>query len=113
MGTEYDISPVSDDISIRFKEIIKKAYEKTGKRIVILVDEHDKPLVSNLHNREMSELYRNELSTSYSNFKSSAEYIRLVFLTGVSRFAHLLTFNFRHLQFEQYYPLFILSLVSV
>lgn len=90
---EYEVLSVSDNISVRFKEIIKAAYALTGKRVVILVDEYDKPLVSNLHNKEMFEFYRNELAAVYSNFKSSADYIRLVFLTGVSRFGHLSIFS--------------------
>jgi len=90
---EYDVTPLSDNISIRFREIIEAAYKKTGERVVILVDEYDKPLVSNLHNNRMFEYYRDELASLYSNFKSSAEYIRMVFLTGVSRFAHLSVFS--------------------
>lgn len=90
---EYDVTPMSNNISIRFKEIIEAAYKKTGERVVILVDEYDKPLVSNLHDNRMFEFYRDELAALYSNFKSSAEYIRMVFLTGVSRFAHLSVFS--------------------
>lgn len=90
---EYDVIPLSNNISIRFREIIEAAYKKTGERVVILVDEYDKPLVSNLHNNRMFEYYRDELASLYSNFKSSAEYIRMVFLTGVSRFAHLSVFS--------------------
>ena len=58
-----------------------------------MVDEYDKPLVSNLHRKELFETFRGELYAIYSNFKSSAEYIQLVFLTGVSRFAHLSIFS--------------------
>lgn len=90
---EYDVTPMSDNISVRFREIIEAAYKKTGERVVILIDEYDKPLVSNLHNNGMFEYYRDELASLYSNFKSSAEYIRMVFLTGVSRFAHLSVFS--------------------
>ena len=90
---EYGVTPESDSISVRFSEVIKAAYEKTGERVVVLVDEYDKPLVSNLHSKDMFDYYRNELASLYSNFKSSAEYLRLVFLTGVSRFAHLTIFS--------------------
>ncbi len=83
----------SESIAVRFREIIKSAHEKTGERVVVLVDEYDKPLVNNIHNREMFEFYRNELASLYSCFKSSAEHLRLVFLTGVSRFSHLTIFS--------------------
>ena len=90
---EYDITPTQQDHSVRFSNLIMGMYEATGKRVVILVDEYDKPLVNNIHNRNRFEMYRDKLATIYSNFKSSAEYIRLVFLTGVSRFGKLSVFS--------------------
>ncbi|MDE6769870.1 MAG: AAA family ATPase, partial [Muribaculaceae bacterium] len=90
---KYDIDVKSDDLSIRFRNIIKGAHEKTGKQVVILVDEYDKPLVGNLNEMENFEHYRSKLAAIYSNFKSSAEHIRLVFLTGVSRFSKLSVFS--------------------
>lgn len=90
---EFGISPRIDNLSIRFSEVIRIAYEKTGKGVVILVDEYDKPLVNNLHDPELFTLFREQLTAVYSNFKSSASYIRMVFLTGVSRFAHLSVFS--------------------
>ncbi|MDE5875865.1 MAG: ATP-binding protein, partial [Muribaculaceae bacterium] len=53
----------------------------------------DKPLVGNLNKSENFEHYRTRLASLYSNFKSSAEHIRLVFLTGVSRFSKLSVFS--------------------
>lgn len=91
---EYGVVPIIDNLSIRFRNIIKAAYEKTGRKVVILVDEYDKPLVGNLHGERTDfEFSRDRLAAIYSNFKSSSDYIRLVFLTGVSRFAHLSVFS--------------------
>ncbi len=89
----YDVEKVSDDISVRFRNVIKGAHEKTGQPVVILVDEYDKPLVGNLNKDENFQYFREKLSSFYSNFKSSAEHIRLVFLTGVSRFSKLSVFS--------------------
>ncbi len=89
----YDIRPYTDSISVRFENIIRIAYEKTGKHVIILVDEYDKALVNNLHDSERFVRMREQLTAVYSNFKSSAQYIRMVFLTGVSRFAHLSVFS--------------------
>ncbi len=86
-------SPNAPDNSGRFRRLIKAAYEKTGKEVVILVDEYDKPLVNNLHDRKRFEMYRDKLAELYSNFKSEANYIKLVFLTGVSRFGKLTVFS--------------------
>ncbi len=90
---QYDVEVKDADLSQRFSTIIQAAHEKTGRQVVILVDEYDKPLVGNLNNDDNFEHYRTKLASIYSNFKSSAEHIRLVFLTGVSRFSKLSVFS--------------------
>ncbi|MDE5850232.1 MAG: AAA family ATPase, partial [Muribaculaceae bacterium] len=90
---EYDVDHIAGSFSSRFGNIIEAAHKKTGKQVVILVDEYDKPLVANINNKENIGHYRENLSSVYSNFKSSAEHIRLVFLTGVSRFGKLSVFS--------------------
>ncbi|MDE5814056.1 MAG: AAA family ATPase, partial [Muribaculaceae bacterium] len=89
----YGVVNTADQLSSRFENIIEAAHEKTGKQVVILVDEYDKPLVGNLNKDDNFEHYRAKLAGLYSNFKSSAEHIRLVFLTGVSRFSKLSVFS--------------------
>lgn len=79
--------------SLRFGELLRLISEKTGQTIVILVDEYDKPLVNNIHDMELFNKFRDTLAALYSNFKSGAPYIRLVFLTGVSRFSKLSVFS--------------------
>lgn len=90
---EYGVEALAETYSLRFGNIIEAAHEKTGRKVVVLVDEYDKPLVGNLDNDENFEHYRMKLASIYSNFKSSAEHIRLVFLTGVSRFSKLSVFS--------------------
>ncbi|MDE5790459.1 MAG: ATP-binding protein [Muribaculaceae bacterium] len=90
---EYGVEIIADSHSQRFQNIIEAAHEKTGRKVVILVDEYDKPLVGNLNKQDNFEHYRSALASLYSNFKSSAEHIRLVFLTGVSRFSKLSVFS--------------------
>lgn len=90
---QYGVEEGADSLSSRFRNIIKTAHEKTGRPVVILVDEYDKPLVGNLNKEDNFEHYRAKLASIYSNFKSSAEHIRLVFLTGVSRFSKLSVFS--------------------
>ncbi len=89
----YGVVANDNTYSQRFSNIIQAAHEKTGRQVVILVDEYDKPLVGNLNKDENLEHYREKLATLYSNFKSSASHIRLVFLTGVSRFSKLSVFS--------------------
>ncbi len=90
---KYEIDVRDRDHSQRFSTIIKEAHKKAGRKVVILVDEYDKPLVGNLNQDENYEHYREKLAAVYSNFKSSAEHIQLVFLTGVGRFSKLSIFS--------------------
>ncbi|MDE5586385.1 MAG: ATP-binding protein [Muribaculaceae bacterium] len=90
---KYDITAMDSDHSQRFATIIKVAHEKTGRQVVILVDEYDKPLSGNLRKSDNFEHYRTKLASIYSNLKSSAEHIRLVLLTGISRFSKLSVFS--------------------
>lgn len=93
---EYDVKEVDGNLSGRFQSIIEGAHKKTGHQVVILVDEYDKPIVNNLNDDEGFEHYRTNLASVYSNFKSAAEHIKLVFMTGVSRFSKLSVFSDLH-----------------
>ncbi|MDE7497117.1 MAG: ATP-binding protein [Muribaculaceae bacterium] len=90
---QYGIDTGQTIHSLRFGELIRLISEKTGKGVVILVDEYDKPLVNNIDNPELFNTFRDTLAALYSNFKSGADYIKLVFLTGVSRFGKLSVFS--------------------
>ena len=88
-----EITSPNENLSARFSFLIRKLSEATGKGVVILVDEYDKPLVNNINDRQRFITYRNKLAALYSNFKSSVPYLRLVFLSGVSRFGKLSVFS--------------------
>lgn len=90
---EYEVERIAPTISLRFRNIIRAAHEKTGKRVVILVDEYDKPLVNNINDDKLYRFHQDKLSSIYSNFKSSSDHIQLVFLTGVSRFGKVSIFS--------------------
>ncbi|MDE7421994.1 MAG: ATP-binding protein [Muribaculaceae bacterium] len=90
---KYNVKTIANELSSRFRNIIASAHKQTGHQVVILIDEYDKPLVGNLNKSKHFEHYRAKLASIYSNFKSSAEHIQLVFLTGVSRFSKLSVFS--------------------
>ena len=82
------------DIPDRFKNLIKKIYETTGKRVVILVDEYDKPLLETMIiNEPLNEEYRRILKGFYGVIKACDEYIRFAFLTGVTKFSKVSIFS--------------------
>lgn len=90
---QFDVSKIASSLSLRFHNIIKRAHEVTGRKVVVLVDEYDKSLVNNINNEPLYKLFQNNLSALYSNFKSSADHLKLVFLTGVSRFGKINVFS--------------------
>lgn len=90
---DYGIKPEISDHSVRFGNLIRTMATVSGQGVVVLVDEYDKPLVNNIHDPERFERYRAKLASLYSNLKSSADYLELVLLTGVSRFGHLSVFS--------------------
>jgi len=76
-----------------FKELIELAYDKYQQKVVILVDEYDKPILDNIEARECSTLIRDGLKNIYSVIKDSDQYIKFAFLTGVSKFSKVSLFS--------------------
>ena len=70
----------------RFTHVITNAFEQTGLRVVVLVDEYDKPLLQTIGNEPLQTAYRNTLKAFYGALKSCDRYIRFAFLTGVTKF---------------------------
>ena len=91
---KYDLQKDGLSHAKRFTSLIKAAYQKTGKQVVILVDEYDKPLLQTMGiNEELNEHYRNTLKAFYSVIKTCDEYIRFAFLTGVTKFSKISIFS--------------------
>src|SRR5574344_190975 len=76
-----------------FEELIKKAYKKYNQKVVILVDEYDKPILDNIENTQVAESVRDGLINFYSVIKGSDEFLRFAFLTGVSKFTKTSIFS--------------------
>ena len=89
----YGSNPNEATLSLRFKGIIRRAFEQTGKQVVVLVDEYDKPLLSTIDCKELHDAYRSTLKAFFGVLKSQDPYIRFAFLTGVSRFSHVSIFS--------------------
>ena len=75
-----DVAEIS--LSARFSGIIRRAYERTGKQAVVLIDEYDKPLLQAILNEPLLDEYRRILKAFYGVLKSSDRYLRFVFQTG-------------------------------
>ncbi|WP_289004120.1 ATP-binding protein [uncultured Parabacteroides sp.] len=77
----------------RFMQIIRQANEKTGQKVVVLIDEYDKPLLRSLTDDSLHRLYREMLTGFYTVLKDADRYLRFVFITGVTKFSQLDVFG--------------------
>ena len=89
----FGIDKASLSLSDRFKELISRAYEQTGQKVVILVDEYDKPLLETIGNTELQNEYRKILKSFYGVEKTMDSYIRFAFFTGVTKFSKVSIFS--------------------
>lgn len=89
----YGLSEDGHTVALRFKNAIKGVYDKTGRQVVILVDEYDTPLTQTLTSPELQEEFRNILKGFYGVMKSMDGYIKLAMLTGVTRFSKVSIFS--------------------
>ncbi|MFZ1830407.1 MAG: AAA family ATPase, partial [Candidatus Competibacteraceae bacterium] len=81
------------DVGGCFGELIRKAHAATGQRVVVLVDEYDKPILDNLTAPDIGIAMRDGLRNLYSVIKDSDAHIRFAFLTGVSKFSKVSLFS--------------------
>lgn len=91
--SRYGTRPSETSLSLRFQGIIQRAAEKTGRNVVILIDEYDKPMLQVIGNEELMTDYHNTLKAFYGVMKSCDKYIKFALLTGVTKFSKVSVFS--------------------
>ena len=89
---QFGIEKESDNYSVRLKNLIRQTSMKTGKQVVILIDEYDKPILDALYT-DSEEQNRQELRSFYSPLKDCDKYIRFLFITGITKVSHINIFS--------------------
>ena len=91
----------------RLTRLIQTAYEQTGEKVVILIDEYDAPMLDSINNWELQDYIRNRVRNLFSPLKAQSQFLRFVFLTGISKFSQLSVFselnNLQQLTFDPNY----------
>ena len=89
----YGTPPSETSFSLRFAGIVRRAYEQTGQRVAILVDEYDKPMLQSIGNEELQRSFRDTLKPFYGVLKSMDGCIKFALLTGVTKFGKINVFS--------------------
>ncbi len=93
MEASAGITPVHASARARLRHLIQKLHARTGQRVVVLVDEYDKPILETLETPELARANRTTLRGLYSIIKQCDGHIRFTFLTGVSKFSQVSLFS--------------------
>ena len=90
---KYGIENHRNGNNNRFNDLIEVVYRKTGKQVVVLIDEYDAPLLDVAHEKEKLDVLRNTMRNFYSPLKGNESMLRFVFLTGITKFSQLSIFS--------------------
>jgi hypothetical protein len=89
----HDVPQTFSDASGRLADLIETLHDRTGQRVVVLVDEYDKPILDNLTEPDRARVMRDGLRDVYSVLKDADAHLRFVFFTGVSKFSKVSLFS--------------------
>ena len=89
----FGIDTPRQDPNTRLADLIIKAYQQTGKQVVVLIDEYDAPLLDVVHEDSHLKDLRNVMRNFYSPLKDCEPMLRFVFLTGITKFSQLSIFS--------------------
>jgi len=93
VAKDHGITLEEEILGLKFKELIQKLYEKYNQKVVVLIDEYDKPILDVIEDIEKARRNRDILKKFFEILKPSDPYLKLVFLTGVSRFSKVSIFS--------------------
>jgi len=93
IASDFDVDIRFNNIADRFQDLIRKIYQKYDERVVILVDEYDKPILDNITHPDIALELREGLKNYYSVIKACDQYVKFGFLTGVSKFSKVSIFS--------------------
>lgn len=89
----YGCDKANFSYSGRFMNVIRQAAEQSGRGVVVLIDEYDKPMLRSMHNPELQYKFREMLTAFYTVLNSADPWLRFVFITGVTKFAQMGIFS--------------------
>ena len=89
----YGCKTDEKDANVRFANIVRRAYEQTGQKVVVIIDEYDAPLLDVVHEKENLGVLRRIMQNFYSPLKMLDPYLEFTFITGITKFSQLSIFS--------------------
>ena len=89
----YGKNEAEKGLERRFAGVIRRAHEKTGERVAILIDEYDKPMLQAIGDQKRQDSFRSTLKAFYGALKSEDGHIKFALLTGVTKFGKVSVFS--------------------
>ena len=89
----YGTRSAETTLALRFAGVVGRAYEQSGERVAILIDEYDKPLLRSFDSQELQHDFRETLTAFYTVLKDADPWLQFVFITGVTKFAQMGIFS--------------------
>jgi len=80
-------------LNLKLKELVRKLSDKYATKIVVLIDEYDKPILDRIENKDLAIELREILKNLYGVLKPLDAYLKFVFITGVSKFSKVSLFS--------------------
>lgn len=90
---KYEVTLPSKHYASKMNNLIRRIYLKTGRRVVVLIDEYDAPIARHITDLKLATDYQDSLRDFYSIIKASNHEVQFVFLTGISKFAKMSIFS--------------------
>ncbi len=104
---KYGVGSDKPDVNIRFTDLMESVCRKTGKQVVVLIDEYDAPLLDVVHEDTQLPVLRNVMRNFYSPLKAAEPMLRFVFMTGITKFSQLSIFselnNIKNVSMDEHY----------
>ena len=93
VARDFSIELFEESLPSKFNELISEIHKKTGKKVLVLIDEYDKPIIDCMKDIRIVNKNRDILNDFYQVLKASDEHLRFIFLTGVSKFSKTSIFS--------------------
>jgi hypothetical protein len=93
IAKKNNVSIITNDVEVALDTLITELSEKTNSKVVVLIDEYDKPIIDRLDSLEIARTNKDILKGFFGVLKPLDDYLKLTFITGISKFSQVSLFS--------------------